>query len=184
MDVNSVDPNSLSLLVDSISSAIAPPRWREVMDFLNALLTPVIAFTVMYIAYRQHKLDKERHKLCLYEKRVELFVSLQNMLDFLSIVETPDEIDWDAFSDSRIKSISILNVTYFVVPPDVQAYIDEIHEKAKELYHFHIKSKAVEAAGREDAKLISEQQKTFDWLKRQSYESKNRFERYLGSWFE
>ena len=47
--------------------------WQE-MDFWK-LLTILIAIFLPYVAYRQYRLDREKFKLDLFEKRFAVFVA-------------------------------------------------------------------------------------------------------------
>jgi len=49
----------------------------------NALLTPVIAGVVAYIAYQQHKTNRDRLRLDLYDRRLKVFEGLMVLLSII-----------------------------------------------------------------------------------------------------
>ena len=58
-------------------------RIKPLIDLLSAFLTPVIGFTVAYIAYQQYRTNKLKFKLSKYEKSLSMYQEVKklNQLD-------------------------------------------------------------------------------------------------------
>jgi len=61
--------------------------FKEIVDVLNALLTPVIAGTTVYIAWQQYQVSRLTLRKDLYEKRLRVY---QVFMSYLSEINTPD----------------------------------------------------------------------------------------------
>ena len=92
--------------------------YKPVVDFLQALLAPVIAVTVGYIAYAQYKTNKQRLQLEQYDRRVKVYCAVRDFLeDVLHKDKTAEDVK--AFNDARSES-------HFLFGDDISDYMDKV----------------------------------------------------------
>ena len=79
--------NSLHIVIDSL-----PVSTTNIIDILSALLVPVIAIVGIVIAYQQYKINQQRLKHELYERRLIIF---KHMKMYLSEILRRGTITYD-----------------------------------------------------------------------------------------
>lgn len=95
------------------------------IEILSALLTPIIAVTTTLIAIFQWRLERQRWRLSLYEKRFETFRAVSEFISFLCMhgpCEHKDEIEF----------LQKASRNRFLFGPEIMEYIDEIYKKSVE----------------------------------------------------
>lgn len=93
------------------------------IELLSALLTPVIAVTTTYIAVQQWRLEREKWRLAVYDKRFETY---RTVVEFISLMCSAG----DCTEEERIKFLQTGSRNYFLFEPDIQTYIDEIYKQS------------------------------------------------------
>ena len=117
MDVN----NSLHIVVDSI-----PTSSHSWIDILSALLVPVIAIVGLIITYQQYKINQQRLKHELYERRLVIF---KHMKTYLSEILSSGTVTYQRamqFNYDVAESTFILN-------EDINNRIKEIYSKSVDM---------------------------------------------------
>jgi len=92
---------------------------------LSALLTPVIALTTTYIAVQQWRLEREKWRLAVYDKRFETY---RAVVEFISLIRAAG----DCTEEERIKFLQTASRNYFLFEADIQSYIEEIYKQSVE----------------------------------------------------
>lgn len=140
---------------------------------LSGFLTPVIAGAMVYIAYRQYKIDRDKLKWNLYEKRMEVFQSLR---DLLIDVEIKADISYEELNKFLIK----VEKGCFLFDSNINDYLSEVRNKCFLLREHRRKLGDSELGrGEKRNRLAKEEQETLLWLIKQYRKSKELFEEYL-----
>jgi hypothetical protein len=63
---------------------------------LQALLTPMIAVTTTYIAYRQYRMSRDAKALELYDRRLRIYRATLAILDY---IRRGNAVDFDRYAD-------------------------------------------------------------------------------------
>ena len=68
----------------------------DAIGILQALLTPTIAVTMTYIAYRQYRMARDVKAMELYDRRLRVYRATLSILDFIRRGNT---LDFNRYSD-------------------------------------------------------------------------------------
>jgi len=136
----------------------------------NALLTPVIAGVVAYIAYQQYKTNRDRLRLDLYDRRLKVFEGLMALLWVIFRKGTCNDQERDQFQRATVEGS-------FLFDKDIANYLDTIHKKILELGTTHAVLNLPGGEKRDQA--VEKERKLFDWFTDQFEVSKEKFARYL-----
>lgn len=141
---------------------------------LQGLLMPVIACIAVYIAYQQHKTNRDKLRFNLYDKRLKVFHSLMNFLGDISA-------DGDC-SHGRLGQYGAeISESRFLFDKDITDYLEKIYTKAGKLHDLEHEIKNIGALSKERKENIQNKRtEVFFWLFGQITESQTRFEKYLG----
>jgi len=144
-----------------------------ILNVFRALLAPVIAGVVAYIAWQQHKTNRDKLRLDLYDKRLKVFHSLMNLLGFIAR-------DGDC-SHSRLgQYCAEIGESRFLFAEDITNYLEEIFTEAGKLHRLEQEIKQISAFSQaRKESILNKRAKVFDWLTGQIKESQTRFEKYL-----
>jgi hypothetical protein len=99
------------------------------------LLTIIIAIFVAFVGYLQFKLANEKFKLDLFEKRFDIYKSVESFLaDILREANVTIERKTQLYKETQY--------AIFLFENDIIKYLEEIQKKASELYIINKKSLA------------------------------------------
>lgn len=141
---------------------------------LQGLLTPVIACIAVYIAYQQHKINRDKLRFNLYGKRLKVFHSLMNLLGDISR-------DGDCSHGRLGKYGAEISESVFLFGKDIRDYLEKIYTEAGKLHDYEHEKKHIGALSKEKKEsILKKRTEVFDWLTGQIKESQTRFEKYLG----
>lgn len=88
-------------------------------EFLQALLTPVIAIVTTYIAYQQYRIRRYERAMALYDRRLAIF---KNAIGAIDLVRAGNQMSMgDAFSWA-----SSMTEATFLFGKEVQAVLDPL----------------------------------------------------------
>jgi hypothetical protein len=100
------------------------PEWIiTIMEILKAITPLIIGAGVIYIARQQHKTNKDRLKMELFDRRYKIYEALAELL-------TTDTITTD---DLRKYRINVVAPAQFVFKRDVQDALAEVDDIADEI---------------------------------------------------
>jgi hypothetical protein len=137
--------------------------WDRVVRIFSALLTPVIALLAAYIAWQQHKTNRNQFRLALLDKRIRVFTGAGELI---ATVLREAKID----SDGLAKFLWETREGDFLFGPDITAYLHELYGKAADV---HVYEDAV------DQELRNQRKEALLWFSRQGDELKRRFGKYM-----
>jgi hypothetical protein len=145
----------------------------EFLKILSGFLTPLIAIIVTYIAYQQYKINKNRLRLYLFEKRFKVYDGL--MIFLASVIRKADTSNEDLF-----KFRKHINDAFFLFDDEILSFLEEVYKKAHDLKGLQIKLRNIDTPSDEEAKEIVEKSlKIQGWLDKQFISSNKIFEKYL-----
>ena len=149
------------------------------MDYWK-LLTVLVAIFAVYIAYQQFRLQRERIKLDLFEKRFQVFAASRKLLSIILIDASLDLKDLFEYRGAVAEAT-------FLFGEDITGYLEEIDKKALRMHSLHEKLNGI-PPGEERSKIVEEKHEALRWLTDQLPELKRRFAPYLKfgslrSWF-
>lgn len=90
------------------------------IDFLAAVLSPVIAITLGYLTFHQYKLEKQKHRLELYDRRFAVFEEVNK---FLSEIFRNGKTDFFKLSNLLHQT----NQSKFLFDDEISQYIDSLY---------------------------------------------------------
>jgi len=138
---------------------------------LQGLLTPIIAAFVAYIAYQQHKTNRDKLRLDLYDRRYKVFHSVVSLLQHILGRKKLDDERLCQFHAATIQGI-------FLFEKDLSDYLDKMFREANSLCFLEA---ALDQAslGSDRKGAAEEKQKLMKWFSEQFDTSKDMFRRYL-----
>ena len=141
-----------------------------ILNVFRALLAPVIAGVVAYIAYQQHKVNRDRLRLGLYDKRFKVF---RGLIDLLGYIVTRGDVTNEELSHFYTAT----NEKEFLFNDDILGYLEEFQDKAKKLQWLQekIKNPLLAPPGEAREKVFEERKEVFNWLTAQFEVSRNKF---------
>lgn len=145
---------------------------KEILKHSSELLTPIIAIITTYIAYQQHKTNKNNYKWSLYDRRYETYEALLKLISHV-VLEGTAEIKEIAIYTSAV------NKSYFLFQPEMNEYLFQIRDKAFELYQIKIKQNENILSKEERTETANKWANLIQWMEKQTNECKHKFEFYL-----
>ena len=149
--------------MNHLAHAFCSVDWDKLVRVFSALLTPVIALLATYIAWQQHKTNRNQFRLALLDKRIKVFNAARELI---ATVLKKAKID----SDSLAKFLWETRESAFLFGPDITAYLDELYGKGADVFAF-------EGAGVEEDR--KQRKEALLWFGRQGDELKVKFGKYM-----
>jgi hypothetical protein len=145
---------------------------EQIIEILQAGLTPLIAIIATYIAWQQWRANANKLRLDLFEKRYAVFDATRM---FLSIILRDAKFEMKDFYEFRAG----VSDSSFLFRNDVVEYLKKIDNEALKFKTRRDEYKDL-PKGNERKRLVSEANEVFEWLINQLPELKNIFISYLG----
>jgi hypothetical protein len=101
--------------------------WEKVVPILSAMLTPAIALLAAYIAWQQHKTNRNQFRLGLFERRSKLFDSAGKLIGTVLGQGHIDAEDLREFLRGTKES-------EFLFGADIKAYLHDLYNKASDVH--------------------------------------------------
>ena len=149
--------------------------WFGCLDVIigisQAVFPPIIGLAVVYIAYQQHKTNRNKLRLDLYDRRFKLYNEITSLLS--SIVQRGDVSNDDLMGCLRNTKEAV-----FLFKEDIPKYINELYTQATELQLLEkiIGNKIPDA---DIKKAIEKRAEIFGWFPKQFGECTEKFKKYL-----
>lgn len=148
-------------------------NYKDYIDFLSAALTPVIALITVYIAYQQYRTNKIRLQHDLYERRVEVF---RGVLQLLSAVLRQGGV----VSEDIVNLVRSTSEKEFLFDNDICQYINDIYSKGVELWSIREQLRDSDLIDKQDkSMLLKKQSELLMWLTDQLPQVRKKFSKYL-----
>jgi hypothetical protein len=143
--------------------ALCSIDWEKVVKVFAALLTPTIGCLAVYIAWQQHKTNKNQFRLALLDRRAKVFNATGELIGrILRRGKVYNEDLMQFLYDTRENE--------FLFGPDIAAYLHELYGKASDIY-------SLEDAVDEEPK--KQRIAALKWFSGQGDEAKKNFGKYM-----
>ncbi len=148
-----------------------------VVKLIPAFITLIIGSIAAYIALQQHKVNHDRLRLDLFDKRVKVY---DRLIEALRIIVDHGDRD-QRRNEIRNLLLDSLNESKFLFGEDINDYCRDIWKKYSELKKLDRKifGKNSPEPGIEREMLCDDLEKVEEWLDDQISEASNTFSRYL-----
>jgi hypothetical protein len=155
--------------------------YTDWVGFLSALLTPINAIMLVYIAYEQYRINKERLKLEdrrfkheLYERRLAVF---RGLMEYMAAVER----------DACVRGPDLANLSRvtaekeFLFDANLCDWLEELYRKSVRMWTnaTRLDNKQSPPTGLERDRMIEENAKLHEWLREQFAVARNKFAKDL-----
>ncbi|MEA5571316.1 hypothetical protein [Calothrix sp. UHCC 0171] len=104
--------------------------FKEIVDVLNALLTPVIAGTTVYIAWQQYQVSRLTLRKDLYEKRLRVY---QAFMSYLSEIVREGKVHHNRV----IQFYAEASEGEFLFDAELVEKADELYKQGIQLWYLH-----------------------------------------------
>lgn len=142
-----------------------------IFRILQGLLTPLIAIIAVYIAYQQHKTNRDKLRLDLYNKRYEVFYSLMKLLGHMRQAGKIEPEQVNMFLKESQEDV-------FLFGKDIVSYLETVRKKALDLWETNEELKDM-PRGKERNKKVREATNLLHWLGEQFVVAIDKFGKYL-----
>jgi hypothetical protein len=146
---------------------------QRVVEVFSALLAPVTAIVVVYIAYQQYRLSKLNTRRELYDRRLKVF---RSTMQFISSVVMAAAVDVQRQQRFLYETAE----ADFLFGPEVRKYIHEVYRKGNEFRLAEHKMSGSRAADNQAAqKAADDWERLTNWFAEQFDEARSLFKKYL-----
>jgi len=127
---------------------------KDLIDIVATLFTPIIAVVAIYIAFQQKRINEERFKHDLFDKRLVMYEATKELFRYVLV---GDEIKKNNLDDYRYATKGSI----FIFSSETSSYLNEVYTNSLKL-NASIKNKNMD----EDL---------FDWFVSEFDQIDNRF---------
>jgi hypothetical protein len=151
------------------------PFW---LDIIVKLAPAFVAFVVgsfgTYIAFNQYRMNRDKLRLDLFEKRLEAYEKLQEYFNCLLRDGRVDDKMISILAEARYKSL-------FLFGNEITEHINEVWDKAIKMRYLNLKLHGSGGLpiGEERNKVCDEESSILQWNIEQQNDSPKRYARYL-----
>jgi len=142
--------------------------WIDILDIFKGLLTPVIACFVAYIAYQQHKTNRDKLRLDLFDKRYKIFHGLMSLLGIIGP-------QGDVTDEQLSQFIRTTADAPFLFDKSISSYLDTVYKKSLDLQYLEKQMKQSGVSER----VADKRDEVFSWLTGQHAVARAKFEKYM-----
>jgi len=145
--------------------------FKEIVEGLSALLTPVIAVTTVYIAYRQYQVSLLVLKKDLYERRLRIFQAFMSY--FSEIVQGGGQIRPNRTFQFYLEA----SESEFLFNTKVVEKVDQIYKKGIKLSYLYNKLYPCDGSeglpkGEERSRIVQEHTEILRWFDKESSDTR------------
>ncbi len=145
--------------------------YKQIVELLSALLTPLIGIVGTIIVIFQYRLARSRWRLALYDKRYPVFLSVRDYILFA--------IQSGEMTNEEITKLLRNSIDFeFLFGDEIKNYLTELHKKGTKLQILAGRLEKVQDDKGRDNTLIQKKEVT-DWFWKQLEESSKLFGAYL-----
>ncbi|SRR6266542_2775022 len=148
---------------------------EEILKISQGLLTPIIGLVATYIAWQQWKTNRNKLNLDRYERRLQVY---KEVVRFISIGRRDANYNDDELLTFRLK----VSEADFLFGEEVSKYIDELHQRAVNLYRWNKEYRddsRPKPEGYNHKEVVDEMHKELLWVSSQLEPARNLFKKYL-----
>lgn len=168
----SVASSPTKQVVNVIPKEIQLRSNTTLVDIFSAILTPLVAVFLAYIALQQLRTNKEKLKLDKFDKRFEIYEATKK---YLSKISADGDVKSDDLADFGIET----SKSYFLFGNDIEEYLRELYSRGVDLNYTQKKLRSDRMSQAVRNEVIEKDHEAFTWLTGQLLESKNIFGKYM-----
>lgn len=163
-------------MIDLIQEIISL-EFKEIVNILSALLTPLIAVLALTIAYRQYKVSRSRLNHELYVRRLEVFKAIRK---YISSIARDGKTDFPRVTQFYADA----GEADFLFKDDITEQIEKLYKKGLALAELHEKLYPSDGSpglpvGEERSKVAKQQSEALKWFFDELPNTKRLFKKYL-----
>ena len=145
---------------------------RDWIDIFQALLTPAIAVFVAHLAWRQYKIQRQRVRMDLFEKRFHIFKSA---LDYMGHTFAKNHFDEEAHR----KYLKDIQGAQFLFSKDIDIYLKHIRNATLDMgvQDTYLREEVFPNGDRK--KVIQQKLEKLRWISEQIEEIEAKFRPYM-----
>jgi hypothetical protein len=145
----------------------------EVLKWFSGLTAPVVAITVAYIGWQQYRINRDRARLDLYERRKAIHNAI---VEFVSDVLNTGTASNQSLNRFRLQAWE----AYFLFDQEVTDRLIELYDKGWKLHDMRAKlgNQSVPADAEHDA-LAGQQRELLNWFRKQQRAIEERMQKYM-----
>ncbi|WP_051470225.1 hypothetical protein [Fischerella sp. PCC 9605] len=152
-------------------------KFKELVDIFNALLTPVIAVTTIYIAWQQYQVSQLSLKKDLYEKRLRVF---QVFMSYLSEIVREGKVSYNRC----LQFLADASEAEFLFDEEITNQAKNLYNKGIELWHLSNQLYPFDGSpglptGEERSRVAHKQSELLAWFSNQVSETRKMFRREM-----
>ena len=145
---------------------------KEVIALLSGALTPLIAMIAAYIAWQQHRTNRSKLRLDLFDRRYAVYSGLTEFLGV--VVGTPN------FSVNQLATFNVSTANAaFLFGDDIKAYLASVREKALRLRLLQVQLAGAQGTQAERDAWAEEDHSLLLWFTQQFDLSRTTFAPYI-----
>ena len=146
---------------------------NEVREWLSALMTPVIGFLGVWIAFRQYKSQQYTLRKDLMLQRLAVFDAVRELLEDGLKNRLPPIEAVDRFNKATVSAA-------FLFRPEVASYLEVLRNKYLEVWNISAQQaeEGFESPLEEDA-MLTRRRELRSWMREQLLEAKNVFKSHM-----
>ncbi len=165
-----VEPPIQRIAIDSLPLIESS---SSLVDLLSALLTPAIAIVVALILYQQLRLEKRRHKLEAYNRRLDIYKAV---IRFVSVATAHARVDEQHLAE--------LSRGTFVAPmlfdDEVVGYVQEIRKNGISLMTSGQQMESLQQNDDRRSQAVEQNHEALTWLGEQYEAAESLFRKKMG----
>jgi len=146
-------------------------EWDIIIKVSQAFLTPIIGVAVVYIAWQQHKTNRNKFRLDLYDRELKVFEGLTTLLQHIVRQGTATGEQVQQYKMSTLEAVFLFN-------EDIVNYLKEVKSKVHKL-QFANRIVDKKLSPKRETEVMKEQSDLYDWFNIQLTESVNKFKKAL-----
>jgi len=146
-------------------------EWDIIIKVSQAFLTPIIGVAVVYIAWQQHKTNRNKFRLDLYDRELKVFEGLTTLLQHIVRQGTATGEQVQQYKMSTLEAVFLFN-------EDIVNYLKEVKSKVHKL-QFVNRIVDKKLSPKRETEVMKEQSDLYDWFNIQLTESVNKFKKAL-----
>lgn len=142
------------------------------IDYLKALLTPIIAVLAVYIAYRQWLTTRNQFRLNYFDRRLSVYTAAMELVSEIGITGT--------ISPEKARTFLVkTREARFLFADDIDVYCAELYKKSELLGTKKEDFRDMSPQDSKRERMINEITELQTWFQNQISNIPQRFEKYL-----
>lgn len=146
---------------------------NELREWLSALMTPVIGFLGIWIAFRQHKSQQYALRRDLMSQRLAIFDAVRELLEDGLKNRLPPIEAVDRFNKATVSAV-------FLFRPEVVNYLDELRKKYLDIWSISAQQAEEGFESQlEEKVMLAKRRELRSWMRTQLLDARDVFKAHM-----